>query len=92
MPIWLNPIYPQFSALPSPVSAPTPYATPIGDISGLAELKNILSSIAVEFGVQNFNGLVKIYKACLLEIRQTTNPMEKLNILMEVLDIQFSAP
>ena len=83
---------PHFSASSPPVSTPTPSATPLGDLSGLAELKNILSSIAAEFGVQNFNELVQIYKACLIKIKQTNNPMEKLSILMEVLDIQSSAP
>ena len=89
---WAKSNLPQFSALPPLVSAPTPSATPIGVISGLAELKNILSSIAAEFGVQNFNELVQIYKACLIKIKQTNNPMEKLTILMEVLDLQSSAP
>ena len=61
-------------------------------LSSLANLKSILSSIAAEFGVQNFSELEKLYQSCLIRVHQTSNPMEKLTVLMEVLNIQSSKP
>ena len=63
----------------------------LGDLSSLADLKTIHSNITAEFGVQNFSELIKSYQTCLLKIRQTKNSMEKLIILMEVLDIPLCA-
>ena len=54
-----------------------PISPPLGVLAIIPDLKFILRKITTEFGVPNFNELIKLYKYCLEHIKQTNNSVEK---------------
>ena len=50
-----------------------PTSLPVSNLAGISDLKSILSEIAMEISVPNFNELTKLYRSSLEHIKQTNN-------------------